>query len=155
METHDPAPVLEWSVRPVSRQRVKGISAVAVIMASIYAAFLWGGPVLGFLSVLVLVGGTGSFFTTTRYRLTPETVSVRSPFKRVSRPWGEYHRAYLETQGVSLSPFRNRHVLEPYRSVMLQFGDRREAVLDMVRRFGPEIRSPGGTQGESDDPDRG
>jgi hypothetical protein len=87
--------------------------------------------------VLVLVGGVGPFFVSTRYRLTPDRVEVRSPFQRTTRPWKDFRRVYVGEQGVSLSPFRGRHLLEPYRSVMLRYGEHRKEVLDWVRRFGP------------------
>ena len=139
MWDHENEELLVWSVTPWATQRVKGISALVVILISIYGSFLWGGPVLGFLAVLILVGGMGSFFVKTEYRLTPESVSVRSPFQRVSRPWSGFRRAYVGAQGVSLSPFKGRHILEPYRSVVLRFGSHQEEVLAWVERYGPEM----------------
>jgi len=131
---------LSWEVNPFREERAKGLWTAMVVLASVYFATRYGGLVLGMLAVLVLVGGTGPFFVTTRYRLTPETVEVRSPFLRVTRPWRDFRRAYVGRSGVSLSPFAGRHVLEPYRSVMLRFGDR-EAVLGWVRRFGPKEKA--------------
>lgn len=141
-------PCLVWSVTPWTAQRAKGVSALVVVAASIYAAFVWGGPILGFLAVLVLVGGTGSFFVKTEYRLTPEEVSVRSAFQRVTRPWKAFRRGYVGSQGVTLSPFPGRHLLEPYRSVVLRYGGNRDEVLSWVRRYGPELT---GDREESDD----
>jgi len=131
---------LRWEVNPFREERARGLWTLVVVFTSVYFAGRFGGPVIGLLAVLVLVGGTGPFFVTTRYRLTPENVEVRSPFQRVTRPWRDFRRAYLGRSGVSLSPFAGRHFLEPYRSVMLRFGDR-DAVLGWVRRFGPEAKS--------------
>ena len=128
---------LLWEVSPFREDRAKGLWTAVVIMASVYFATRYGGLVLGLLAVLVLVGGTGPFFVTTRYRLTDKTVEVRSPFQRVTRPWGDFRRVHVGRYGVTLSPFAKRHFLEPYRSVMLRFGDR-DQVLGWVRRFGPQ-----------------
>ena len=150
MEEHEGDGTLTWSVIPWAAQRAKGTSALAVVAAAIYGSFVWGGPVMGFLAVLVLVGGVGSFFVKTTYHLDSRTVSVRSPFQRVTRPWDAFRKAYVGDQGVSLSPFAGRHFLEPYRSVMLRYGDHRDEILDWVRRFGPPLQGAGAS-GERDE----
>ena len=132
------AEFLAWSVRPVSRARALGVAAAAVIVLAVFSVWFLAGPFMGLLALFVLAGGSGPFFVRTKYRLTPEEVQVDSPFLRVKRPWSAFRRAYLCRDGVSLSPFAGRHVLEPYRSVMLRFGSERDQVLDWVRRFGPK-----------------
>jgi hypothetical protein len=134
--------VLAWTVRPFRTEPAKGISALVLVAASIYFAARFGGVVLGGLAALILIGGTGPFFVSTRYRLTPEGVEVNSPFQKVKRPWAQFRRAYVGRSGVSLSPFRGRHLLEPYRSVMLRYGSRRESVLEWVARYGPGSGDP-------------
>jgi hypothetical protein len=91
----------------------------------------------GAFALVILAGGIGPFFVTTSYRLSPEGVEVRSPFQRVQRPWSAFRRAYVGERGVSLSPFAGRHLLEPYRSVMLRYGEHKSEVLEWVGRFGP------------------
>lgn len=129
---------LVWSVWPLAADRVRGGSALAVIAASIYAAFVLGGPAMGGFAILVLVGGLGPFFVRTRYRLSEAGVEVRSPFQRVRRPWDTFQRAFAGRKGMTLSPFAKRHPLEPYRNVQLRYGDHRDEVIAFVRRFGPE-----------------
>jgi hypothetical protein len=85
----------------------------------------------------------GPFFVRTRYRLSPHQVEVSSAFQRVTRPWSGFRRVYVGPSGASLSPFSGRHLLEPYRSVMLRYGDRRDEVLAFVRKYGPEGRPVG------------
>jgi hypothetical protein len=143
MTTPESPSELSWSVNPYREDPWKGISALVVIAASIWFTLRLGGPLLGLLAVLILVGGVGPFFVTTRYRLTEAGVEVRGPFQKVSRPWKDFRRAYRARNGVSLSPFAGRHLLEPYRSVMLRFGNHREEVLDWVTRLGPPLGSPG------------
>lgn len=140
MERTDKEEELTWAVRPIDRQKGKGFSALLVMMAVMYGAFSMGGAIMGFLSVLILAGGTGPFFVKTRYRLTPTEVAVSSPFQRVKRPWGSFRRAYIGVSGVSLSPFGRRHLLEAYRSIMLRYGDHRDEILVWVKKFGPELQ---------------
>jgi len=135
----EPNEFLAWSVRPVSRARLLGIVAAVIVLMTIGAVWLLAGPFMGLIAVLLLAGGCGPFFVRTSYRLTPQEVCVDSPFLRVRRPWSAFRRAYVGRDGVSLSPFPGRHVLEPYRSVMLRFGSfDRDEVLKWVHQFGPK-----------------
>jgi hypothetical protein len=134
---------LAWAVTPVRENPARGISALVVVAASIWFALYFGGPVLGLFAFLVLVGGVGPYFVTTRYRLTEAGVEVRGPFQRVSRPWKDFQRAYPGRDGVSLSPFAGRHLLEPYRSVMLRYRGNRDEVLERVARWGPPLPASG------------
>jgi len=134
----DPTEGLIWSVRPVNEARTLGAAAGAIVLVTTVAVFFLAGPFLGCAALLLLGGGIGPFFVRTRYRLTPDEVEVHSPFLRVRRPWSAFRRAYVGRNGVSLSPFGRHHVLEPYRSVMLRFGSRRDEILTWVGRFGPK-----------------
>src|SRR5262245_3840195 len=130
---------LAWSVRPVCRAKLLGSVAALIVVATISVVWFLAGPFMGLIAVLLLAGGCGPFFVRTSYRLTPDEVRVDSPFLRVRRPWSAFRRAYVGRDGVSLSPFPGRHVLEPYRSVMLRFGSLdRDVVLSWVTRFGPK-----------------
>jgi hypothetical protein len=133
----DPNEGLIWSVRPVEAAPGLGVAAGLVVVLTVALVWFLAGPFMGCVALLLLGGGVGSFFVRTRYRLTPEEVEVDSPFLRVRRPWSAFRRAYVGRDGVSLSPFPKRHLLEPYRSVMLHFGSRKDEVLTWVRRFGP------------------
>jgi hypothetical protein len=140
-----PEDALVWRVRPVDAETGKGWVAAAVVVLSVAGSAAWGGPLLGLAAALLLGGGIGPFFVTAEYRLSPREVSVRSPFQRVARPWSAFRRAYVGEHGVSLSPFSGRHLLEPYRSVMLRYGAHRDEILDWVRRYGPPAAHDGGT----------
>ena len=129
---------LSWEVQPWRSARAKGVLVVLLILLVSYVVLALAGPVLAALATVILAGSVGPFFVKTRYRLTPEQVEVRSPFQRLTRPWGGFQRVQVGARGVSLNPYSTRHILESYRSVMLRFGDNRQAVLDWVQRYGPE-----------------
>jgi len=128
---------LAWSVRPAATRPGRGALGVVTVLAVAGGTFFLAGPFLGGLAILLLGGSIAPYFVTARYELTPEDVAVDSPFQRVRRPWTDIRRVYVGKDGVSLSPFRRYHVLEPYRSIMLRYGEHREEILDWVRRFGP------------------
>jgi hypothetical protein len=137
VETSEAASVLEWSVRPVDLEPTKGLLAAGVVLLASAGALVAGGPIMGGVALLVLGGGIGPYYVRTRYRLTSAEVEVRSPFQRVRRPWSAFRRVHAGPAGVSLSPFPRDHLLDPYRSVLLRYGSRRDEILAWVRRFGP------------------
>jgi len=130
--------VLAWSVRPAAVRPGRGVAAVVTVAAVAAGTFLLAGPFLGALAILLLGGSIAPYFVTARYELTEREVAVNSPFQRVRRPWSDIRRVYVGRDGVSLSPFGRYHVLEPYRSIMLRYGEHREEILAWVGRFGPE-----------------
>lgn len=129
-----------WEVQPWRGAKAKGVLAILWILLVSLAVLALAGPLLAALATVILAGSVGPFFVKTRYRLTPERVEVRSPFQRLQRPWSGFRRVQIGKTGVNLNPYAKRHILEPYRSVMLRFGENREAVLEWVRRYGPEAR---------------
>jgi hypothetical protein len=132
---------LAWEVNPFRDEPAKGTAVLLVAISFVVVATFFAGPVIGLISLFVFSGSIGSFFVTTRYRLTPEEVEVRSMFQRVTRPWGDFRKMHQGRAGVSLSPFSGRHLLEPYRSVMLRYGDRRDEILGWVGQFGPKAKA--------------
>jgi hypothetical protein len=91
-----------------------------------------GDRVLGVAAPLMVLATVGSFIAKTEYRLTPETIEVRTLGVARARPWGEMRRATVDRHGVFLSPFEKRSWLEAYRGVRLPFGGNRDQVVAFV-----------------------
>ncbi|HMI30486.1 MAG TPA: hypothetical protein VK527_02015 [Candidatus Limnocylindrales bacterium] len=124
---------LEWSVWPARRKPW----AAAVLLASLavlgaLVAQGTGDRVLGVAAPLFILASVGSFIAKTEYRLTPESVEVRTLGVARVRPWGEMRRATVDRQGIFLSPFEKRSWLEAYRGVRLPFGGNRDQIVAFV-----------------------
>ncbi len=116
------AVVLGWLVHRGTSDRLLGIAAPAFVLASL-----------------------SSFLCPTRYRLTDESVEVRSLGVMRARPWSEMRRMTVDRTGVFLSPFEQKSWLEAYRGVRLLFeanGGNRDQVVEFV-----EARVGRGTKG--------
>ena len=128
---------LAWEVCPWRSAKLKGLLAVALILLVSLTVLALAGPLMAALATVILAGSVGPFFVTTKYRLTPDKVEVRSPFQNISRPWGGFKRVHLGNRGISLNPYSKRHLLESYRSVVLRFAGNADPVSEWVRKYGP------------------
>lgn len=124
---------LTWTAWPARERPL----AAAVIMASLVilgllVARATGDRVLGVAAPAFVLFSLSSFLFPTAYRLTDETLEVRSLGVARQRPWSEMRRMSVDRTGVFLSPFERRSWLEAYRGVRLLFGGNRDQVVAFV-----------------------
>lgn len=93
-----------------------------------------GSPVWGVFTFGVLFLSLESFFLPTRYEMREEGLAVNKKFSNSTFPWTGIRRVYEDGQGLTLSPYRRRTFLEPYRSARVLFdGGDRELIRREVR----------------------
>jgi hypothetical protein len=97
-----------------------------------------GAPVWGLFAAVVLFLSLEGFYLPTRFTMGPEGLGVRKIFSRAAIGWERFRRVYEDRHGLTLSPYRRRTFLEPYRSarVLYDGGDPGE-IRRAVRRFCP------------------
>jgi hypothetical protein len=141
---------LEWTVWPArERPWAAAVLLVSLAVLGILIAQGTGDGVLGVAAPLFVLVSVGSFIAKTRYRLTPDTIEVKSLGVSRARPWGEMRRATVDPGGVFLSPFEKRSWLEAYRGVRLPFGGNRDQVVAFVEAKLPVTVQDGGSRRRS------
>ena len=125
---------LAWSVWP-ARQRP--IAAMVLLAGAIVLGVLvtrgTQDRVLGFAAPLFVLLSVSSFLLPTGYRLTRESLEVRSLGGVRARPWSEMRRFEVDASGVFVSPFEKRSWLDAYRGVRLPVGGNRDQVVAFVQ----------------------
>jgi len=145
---------LEWSVWPArDRPWAAAVLLASLLVLGVLVAQGTGDKVLGIAAPLIVLGSVGSFIARTRYRLTKETIEVRTLGVARVLSWSEMRRATVDRVGVFLSPFEKPSWLEGYRGVRLPFGGNRDQVVAFVETKLPVV--PDGTKGRGSRPRRG
>jgi hypothetical protein len=137
----------EWTVHPFRERRRLGVAVLVFILAAGVGGGLWArGWYWGLFCFLVLFLSLESFYFPTRFRLEETKLVVSRRFSRSEREWGIFRKCTVDSDGLTLSPYRRPTWVEPYRVIRIRFGgDRtdgihREAVIAYVReRLGPDI----------------
>jgi hypothetical protein len=141
----DARETLEWSVWPArDRPWAAAVLLASLLVLGVLIAEGTGDRVLGVAAPVFILVSVGSFIARTHYRLTSESIEVRTLGVSRARPWGEMRRATLDRGGIFLSPFEKRSWLEAYRGVRLPFGGNRDQVLAFVETKLPVSVEDGG-----------
>jgi len=141
----DARETLEWSVWPArDRPWAAAVLLASLLVLGVLIAEGTGDRVLGVAAPVFILVSVGSFIGRTQYRLTSESIEVRTLGVSRARPWGEMRRATLDRGGIFLSPFEKRSWLEAYRGVRLPFGGNRDQVLAFVETKLPVTVEAGG-----------
>lgn len=143
---------LAWTAHPVLRQRRRGsLVGLLIVAAGVFLGIWMGSAVWGVFAAGILFLSLEAFFLPTRYALTSEGVGIRRGFSDGRHAWSDYRRVYADHNGLTLSPYRRRTLLEPYRSARLLFdGGDPDQIRATVRRLcaGAEwIDAPAGSRG--------
>lgn len=124
---------LTWTAWPA---RERPLAAAVLVVAAVVLGMLvergTDDRFLGIAAPAFVLASLSSFLLPTSYRLTKESVEVRSLGVARARPWTEMRRMTVDRTGVFLSPFERRSWLEAYRGVRLLFGGNRDQVVAFV-----------------------
>ena len=124
---------LTWTAWPArERPLAAGVLVVAAVVLGMLVEKGTGDRFLGVAAPAFVLASLSSFLLPTSYRLTKESVEVRSLGVVRARPWTEMRRITVDRTGVFLSPFERRSWLEAYRGVRLLFGGNRDQVVAFV-----------------------
>jgi hypothetical protein len=131
-----------WRSHPVRTRGWRGGAAAgAVVAIAAGVGALTGSWFWAILSGVMLFLSLEGFFLPTTYELGPSGVRVRRVFSRSERPWESVRRVYDDRRGLTLSPYRRRTALEPYRAIRLLFdgADPQEVRREVRGRLDPEV----------------
>jgi hypothetical protein len=131
---------LVWVAHPLLRRRVLGaLVGLGIMVASLVLGFWTRSLFWGVFSAGVLFLSLETFFLPSRYEAGALELGVQKAFSKVRTPWASFRRVYEDRHGLTLSPYRRRTFIEPYRSTRLLFdGGEATAIKDVVRARCPQ-----------------
>jgi hypothetical protein len=126
-----------WTAHPFRHRPGRGILVLSVvIVVAIVLGWWMRSPFWGIFAALALLLSLEAFFLPTRYEIGAGGMQVRKVFSSSVVDWARVRRVYEDKNGLTLSPFRRRTFMEPYRSTRILFdGGDRERIRAGVRGF--------------------
>lgn len=107
--------------------------AAALVVGTVWGVADWTGDTwLTMLAGIVLVFAVAPFFVRTVFRLTPEGVEIRRPWRTWRRPWRDFRAVRSDRELLVLSPFVRRSWLDAIRGETLFLSENRGEVLEYV-----------------------
>lgn len=133
-------PILSWVAHPARCRPGPAWALLVLLLVLGVLLGVWMRSVFwGIFAGGILFLSLESFFLPTRYELGETELSVRKTFSSSRSPWENFRRVYEDRHGLTLSPYRRRTALEPYRSQRILFdGGDPEAIRAWVRQRCPQ-----------------
>jgi hypothetical protein len=137
--TAEAAPLV-WVAHPLRRRRVLGtLVGLGIVVAALALGFWTRSLLWGVFAAGVLFLSLETFFLPSRYEAGALELVVQKAFSTGRTPWTTFRRVYEDQHGLTLSPYRRRAFLEPYRATRLLFdGGEATEIKEAVRARCPE-----------------
>ncbi len=123
---------MKWTVHPAKRDMTKTIISAVFIAAFLVIVGVFYGIFWSIFGFVVLVVSLHSYFFPTSYEVGAEEILVKSIFMTQKRKLDEFRRVYIGKNGVLLSPFRHKTVLNQFRGVFLLLPENRDEIIAVL-----------------------
>ena len=138
-------PILTWKVHLVRENPAKVLLIAPVVLASLLTSYIiFHSLLFPAVTLLLFASALAEFVFPIRYEINGRGASSHTLFSRTFIEWNGVRKYYVDDRGIKLSPLKRQSRLEAYRGVYLRFGDRRDEVVEAVRRMRDAVRANDG-----------
>jgi len=124
---------LEWVCHPARRNMTVTLAVSVFILVLVVVIYYVTFSVLfGILAFVILFGSLAGFYFPTRYRLSDDSIMVKTTTQTLRKKWSQYRTFYPDKNGILLSPFARPTRLENFRGMYIKFWNNRERVISFV-----------------------
>jgi len=114
-----------WKIHPARENSLKtGMTVFTIIIIGIVSAIFMENIFFGFLALVVMFLGLGSFFFQTEFGVNEKGVVKRIAGKKWGKPWSFFKKIRVFKDGVLLSPIEKDSVLDKYQGWFLPTKDK-------------------------------
>lgn len=133
--------LLTYTVFPMRDSTTKAVIFWVVVILTIWGVWLnIENLLLTVVAGAVLIASLSSFYLPTTYRLDAEGASWNRFSGNRSISWSRVRRVSDEKDGLFLSPFAGRSMMENFRGLYLPYRANRDEILRLVRQFAPNAK---------------
>ena len=123
---------MKWTVHPAKRNLTKTTVSLVFITAFLIIVGVFYGIFWSIFGFVVLAVSLHSYFSPTSYEVGVEEITVKNIFMTQKRKLDEFRRLYIGKNGVLLSPFRHKTVLNQFRGVFLLLPENRDEIIALL-----------------------
>ena len=124
---------MKWSVHPAKDNYKKTILSMIFIVGFLVFIAIFYGIFWSFLGFVILFVSLYSYFFPSYYEVDEECVTIRNMFITQSRKLTEFKKVYRGKNGILLSPFKRKTILNQFRGVFLLLPKDRAKIEEYVR----------------------
>ncbi len=140
MQNNLPA-IIAYKAHPMRESIVKAIFFWLVVIFTIWGVWLNVDSIfLTFVAGAILIGSLNSFYLATIYRIGPDGASWKRLSGSRSIEWPRVRLVADERDGLFLSSFAGRSIMENFRGMYLPYRSNRDEILTLVRRYAPDAK---------------
>lgn len=126
---------MKWSVHPAKDNHKKTVLSLIFIIAFLIFIAIFYGIFWSFLGFVILFVSLYSYFFPSTYELDDEYVTIRNMFITQRRKLTEFKKVYQGKNGILLSPFKRKTILNQFRGVFLLLPKDRTEIEKYVREL--------------------
>ena len=123
---------MKWSVHPAKDNHKKTTLSLVFIVGFLVFIAVFHGVFWGLLGFIILLVTLYSYFFPSHYEVDQEYVTIKNIFITQRRRLTEFKKVYRGKNGILLSPFTKKTVLNQFRGVFLLLPRERQAIEDHV-----------------------
>lgn len=125
---------MKWSVHPAKKNQTKTFLSLLFIIIFLIAVLIFYGIYWTILGFAILFISLYSYYFPTHYELTDDEIIIKNIFVTQHRRLGEFTKVYLGKNGILLSPFKHRTILNRFRGVFLLLPENRESIIKQLKK---------------------
>lgn len=126
---------MKWSVHPAKDNYKKTIVSLIFIIGFLTFIAIFYGIFWGFLGFVILFVSLYSYFFPSHYEIDDECVTIKNMFITQRRNLTEFKKVYQGKNGILLSPFKRKTILNQFRGVFLLLPKDRTEIEKYVREL--------------------
>jgi hypothetical protein len=123
---------MKWSVHPAKDNYKKTILSLVFIIGFLVFIAVFYGVFWGLLGFIILLVTLYSYFFPSHYEVDEEYVTIKNIFLTQRRRLTEFKKVYRGKNGILLSPFKKKTVLNQFRGVFLLLPKERGSIEEYL-----------------------
>jgi len=133
--------ILTYTVFPMRESVIKAAIFWIVILFTIWGVWLnIESLIMTIIAGAVLIASLSSFYLPTTYRLDGEGAAWSRFSGSRSISWSRVRRVADEKDGLFLSPFSGKSMMENFRGLYLPYRNNRDEILLLIRQYAPDAK---------------